>query len=546
MRIKYYKIFLISGFLFINTLNLSYGQISFGPIHAIKKNVTKLKEKVQKSQKVNLDGDLLIVPPILADLLSPDIDGSYTISWNSVSGAISYSLEEADNSSFAGSTVAYTGSGISVNITGKTSGTYYYRVKAVNFNSDWSSTKSITVNLSPAQQWIKQLSLGLMNNPTGVTADNSENIYVTGYSDAGLPGNSNLVMYLVKYSSSGIKLWTKQMGSSLLLCVGFAVTTDDSDNIYVTGVSSGSFDGNTSFGGFDAFLVKYDAAGVKQWSTQFGSTSDDVAKGVATDSSGNVYVTGGTEGSLGGNTSVGGYDMFLVKYNSAGVNQWTRQLGTASEDGGQGITIDSSGNIYVTGETDGSLDGNISSGGTDMFLSKYDSSGIKLWTKQLGTGTTDSGSGVATDISGDIYVAGYTSGGLDGNISYGNRDTFLVKYNDTGSKQWTKQLGTNSNDAFYSMVTADGQGHVYVAGHTSIGFDGKANAGWYDIFLVEYNSSGSKQWGLQFGTSTGDAGTGVATDILGNIYVTGNTTGSIDGNTPANNDGNMFLVKYGY
>ena len=544
MRIKYYKILLISGFLFINALNLSYGQISFGPIQAIKKNVTKLKEKVQQSQKVNLDGDLLIVPPILADLLSPDIDGSYTISWNSVSGAISYSLEEADNSSFAGSTVAYTGSGISVNITGKTSGTYYYRVKAVNFNSDWSSTKSITVNLSPAQQWIKQLSLGLMNNPTGVTADNSENIYVTGYSDAGLPGNSNLVMYLVKYSSSGIKLWTKQMGSSLLLCVGLAVTTDDSDNIYVTGVSSGSFDGNTSFGGFDAFLVKYDAAGVKQWSTQFGSTSDDVAKGVATDSSGNVYVTGGTEGSLGGNTSVGGDDMFLVKYNSAGVNQWTRQLGTTSEDGGQGITIDSSGNIYVTGETDGSLDGNISSGGTDMFLSKYDSSGIKLWTKQLGTGTTDSGSGVATDISGDIYVAGYTSGGLDGNISYGNRDTFLVKYNDTGSKQWTKQLGTNSNDAFYSMVTADGQGHVYVAGHTSIGFDGKANAGWYDIFLVEYNSSGSKQWGLQFGTSTGDAGTGVATDILGNIYVTGNTTGSIDGNTPANSDGNMFLVKY--
>ena len=76
------------------------------------------------------------------------------------------------------------------------------------------------------------------------------------------------------------------------------------------------------------------------------------------------------------NTNSGLYDLFLVKYNSSGVKQWTQQLGTSSADEGYGVTVDSSDNIYVTGETGGGLDGNTNSGSLDIFLVKYNSDGV--------------------------------------------------------------------------------------------------------------------------------------------------------------------------
>ena len=88
-------------------------------------------------------------------------------------------------------------------------------------------------------------------------------------------------------------------------------------------------------------------------------------------------MTGTTYGGLDGNTSSGNHDIVLVKYNSTGTKQWTKQLGTSSDDQGLGVTTDSSGNIYVTGLTDGRLDGNTISGGSDIFLVKYNSTGTK-------------------------------------------------------------------------------------------------------------------------------------------------------------------------
>jgi len=186
-----------------------------------------------------------------------------------------------------------------------------------------------------------------------------------------------------------------------------------------------------------------------------GTSSNDYGKGVTTDSSGNIYVTGYTRGGLDGNTNSGSYDIFLVKYNSSGTKQWTKQLGTSSNDFGIGVTTDSSGNIYVTGDTEGGLDGNTNMGGecvnwkkekipcNDIILVKYNSFGTKQWTKQLGTSSDDRGNSVTTDSSGNIYVTGETEGGLDGNTNSGESDIFLIKYNSSGKKLWTKQLGTS-------------------------------------------------------------------------------------------------------
>ena len=146
-------------------------------------------------------------------------------------------------------------------------------------------------------------------------------------------------------------------------------------------------------------------------------------------------MTGYTGGGLDGNTTSGNHDIVLVKYNSTGTKQWTKQLGTSSGDYGNDVTTDSSDNIYVTGYTGGGLDGNTTSGNHDIVLVKYNSIGTKQWTKQLGTSVGDQGLGVTTDSSGNIYVTGLTDGRLDGNTISGGSDIFLVKYNLTGTKQ---------------------------------------------------------------------------------------------------------------
>ena len=180
----------------------------------------------------------------------------------------------------------------------------------------------------------------------------------------------------MKYDSSGTKQWTKQLGTSSEEW-GHDVTTDSSDNIYVSGNTWGGLGGKKHEGKSDIFLIKFNSSGTKKWIRQFGTSKIDWEYGVTTDSSDNIYVTGYTEGGLDGNTSSGSYDMFLVKYNSSGTKQWTKQLGTSSYETGQSVITDSSDNIYVTGNTSGDLDGNTNSGGQDIFLVKYNSSGIK-------------------------------------------------------------------------------------------------------------------------------------------------------------------------
>ncbi len=320
------------------------------------------------------------------------------------------------------------------------------------------------------------------------------------------------------------------------------VATDSSGNVYVTGYTGGGLDGNSSAGNYDLFVVKYNSSGTKQWTKQLGTSSDDQARGVTTDSSGNVYVAGYTNGGLDGNSSAGSSDLFVVKYNSSGTNQWTQQLGTSDQDLATGVATDSSGNVYVAGYTGGGLDGNSNAGSRELFVVKYNSSGTKQWTQQLGSSSSDQADGVATDSSGNVYVAGRTQGGLDGNSSAGIVDLFVVKYNSSGTKLWTQQLGTSSPDSAHGVAT-DSSGNVYVTGETDGGLDGNSNAGPHDLFVVKYNSSGTKQWTQQFGTSSPDIAHGVATDSSGNVYVAGTTAGVLDGNSSAGGY-DLLVVKY--
>ena len=144
-----------------------------------------------------------------------------------------------------------------------------------------------------------------------------------------------------------------------------------------TGVKDSS--GNTLSSQWTTSTGFVTSSSVVSWSgtKQLGTSSSDIANGVTVDSSDNIYVRGYTGGGLDGNTNSGNYDIILLKYNSSGTNQWTKQLGTSSSDLGEGVTVDSSNNIYVTGYTEGGLDGNTNAGGKDVFLVKYNSDGVK-------------------------------------------------------------------------------------------------------------------------------------------------------------------------
>jgi len=201
------------------------------------------------------------------------------------------------------------------------------------------------------------------------------------------------------------------------------------------------------------------------WTKQFGSPEPDWGNGIATDSSGNVYVTGNTSGSLDGHTNAGEKDIFVIKYDSSGTRQWTRQLGGTGRDEGQGIATDSSGNVYIAGATYGDLDGHTNAGEWDIFVAKYDSSGTKLWTQQLGTSESNLAVGITTDSSGNVYVTGYTTGDFDGNPIIGIVGIFLVKYDSSGIKQWIQMLRSNSLADGWD-ITTDSSDNVYVTGYT--------------------------------------------------------------------------------
>ena len=121
----------------------------------------------------------------------------------------------------------------------------------------------------------------------------------------------------------------------------------------------------------------------------------------------------------------GNEDIFLTKYSSDGSKIWTQQLYTLNTHESYGIVIDSSDNIYVNGYMT-TLSENMCIN-DDIFLIKFDISGNMVWTKQLGTSKDEQSYGIAVDSSGYIYVTGYSEGLLDGNINAGDRDMFLLR-----------------------------------------------------------------------------------------------------------------------
>lgn len=330
--------------------------------------------------------------------------------------------------------------------------------------------------------------------------------------------------------------WVRQFGapeyvSGLPTADGIqSVAVDVSGNVYVTGCTGGALTGQTSSGLDDAFVRGYDASGNELWTRQFGTSGWDRAQSVAVDADGNIYVAGYTDNVFPGQTSSGSGDAFVRKYDASGNELWTIQFGTSSWDEADSVAVGASGNIYVAGYTSGALPGQSSFGASDAFVRKYSSSGSVIWTRQFGTSTYDGASGVAVDALGNVYVAGYTDGALPGQTSFGDLDAFVRKYNSSGSERWTRQFGTSDVDTVRG-IAVDAAGNAYVGGLTFGTLPGQTSSGEMDAFVRKYNSSGSAIWTRQFGTFDWEYVSSVAVDDESNVYFAGETWEALPGQT---------------
>ena len=295
------------------------------------------------------------------------------------------------------------------------------------------------------------------------------------------------------------EVWTRQFGTSDPDNAN-AMFSDGSGNIYVAGLTQGTFPGQTSSGGLDAFIAKYDSSGNEVWTRQFGTSGDDWPHAVVVDGSGNIYVTGWTEGgAFPRQTSSGGVDHFVAKYDTSGNEVWIRHFGTSFDDVASTAVAVGLGNIYVAGRTS---------------IVKYDASGNEVWVSES-LERYNSVKAMVADGLGNIYLAGDTVWQVADHIETGS---FVAKCDNLGNEVWTRSFH-GSDAGGPNAIFSDGSGNIYVAGWTQGAFPGQTSLGKTDFFIAEYDASGNQVSMTQFGTSGEDWASAMSSDGSGNIYM---------------------------
>ena len=223
------------------------------------------------------------------------------------------------------------------------------------------------------QQWFQQLGKSNaidFDESYGVAVDKDGNVYSTGFTTSNLAGvRAGLYdVWLTKHNNNGQLAWIKQFGTEDYEW-SWGIDTDSDGNIYLAGWTLGNL-GGINAGSYDAWLAKYDSQVNQLWIKQFGSPGDDEAFKLTIDAQNNIFLAGYTDNNLGGLNS-GSFDAWVAKYDSNGNQAWIKQFGTPQIDQAYGITADNAGSLYITGLTDGSL-GGINAGSFDAWVAKLD------------------------------------------------------------------------------------------------------------------------------------------------------------------------------
>jgi hypothetical protein len=333
---------------------------------------------------------------------------------------------------------------------------------------------------TPSVVLIETYSSGTRDTGSGIAVDASGNVYITGTTQI----RNSVEFRTIKYDSSGNIIWNvtyTNIGDDY----AYGIAVDSSGNVYVVGVSYVAISSSMDEPAFRT--IKYNSSGSIVWNVTYSTCSCiggvDYAYAVAVDSSGNVYVTGGTQPY----TSSQMNEFRTIKYNSSGSVVWN--ITSSSSGAADAIALDSSGNVYVAG-----------SGG----VVKYNSSGSTVWTVY---NSNDAYTAITVDSSGNVYVTGksYTGSVWNQNV---------IKYNSTGSVVWDYNgLSTNY---ITRGIALDSSGDVYVTG-----IDQSSST--MPLRTIEYNNSGSVLWNVTYSGSSDkyDWGEGITLDASGNIYIGG-------------------------
>ncbi len=395
-----------------------------------------------------------------------------------------------------------------------------------------------------------------------------------------------IYLSLFSFAQSPEWVWSKNT-TGYSNAYGRSVITDNAGYVYYTGafrVSSVNFDDtviNNAGGatGYDLFVAKYDSIGNLIWVKSFGGIGSEESYGIAVDNNCNIFITGmyrNTTFDLGGNILTnpdGGpnawskSNIFLAKLDSSGNVIWAKGFGGTDNDEAYCLTTDEIGNIYLAGTflTAISFDGitlNNAGSNNPVFAAKFDNSGNAVWAdKATVTGPINEAFGISSDNNGFIYVTGDYRGN---SITFGSYtlinpvpsdpEIFVVKYDVNGNVTWAKTAAGSDFDKSCG-VASDFNHNVYIVGwfqSSSMDFNGiiinNPSPGYNRIFLAKYDASGNEMWAKSLGSDDNDYGYGIASDIDGNIYITGEfASSSITFDTitlPNSTGGKVFVAKY--
>ena len=324
--------------------------------------------------------------------------------------------------------------------------------------------------------------------------DNLGNIYCAGTQDQ--KGYPDIG--LVKYNKEGIKQWELLYNDPNRLSESVGdMTIDDEGNVYITGYS------NYKDAKYNYTTIKVNGDGIQEWLARYDYPleDDEEAYGISIDNSGNVFVTG---------------NYATIKYNNKGVEQWIYP------DSGMDIAVDSLGNIFILEKIKGNNNYNLK-------ITKLNNSGQLQWANTYSEGTDTVPIAIVIDKVDNIYVLGE---------SYLNSwDYLTVKYNNMGVQQWSRRYDSpNKNYDEPYAICVDDYSNIYITGSNQIGVDYPF---YYDCLTIKYDSDGALKWAKTFDGpgKLWDEGYGICIDNLGKVYVTGFCT-----NTKRNAD--FVTIKY--
>ena len=426
-------------------------------------------------------------------------------------------------------------------------------------------------NLSHA--WSKgfpnQQILGSNTEATSIATDAAGNSYVIGFyqntvdMDPGA-GVANVTstgsgdIYFGKYDASGALVFAKSIGGPGN-DAGNKIEIDGSGNIYITGSFSGTSDFDpsantatlTSVGLNDFFFAKYDANGNYIFAKAMGGLNNEEGKCIDFDAANNIYIGGNFETTVDFDpgtgtanlTSLGSSDIFIAKYDANGNYVYAKAIGGASYEAINGIALDASNNIYISGYIQSPADFdpgagivNLNTAGLyDIYIAKYDASCNYVFAKTIGGTDYDQSNGIDVDASGNIYITGWfrtptvdfdPGAGIANLTKLGSDEGFIAKYSTTGNYIYAALIGgTNYEEG--SEIIVDASNYVYVIGTFGGTVDFDPGAGTvnlsspsgYGVFIVKYDAGINYQFAVGVGASM--RGNDVSVDASGKVYAVG-------------------------